>query len=67
MKNYWDFLSDDLKIHIYAIRLQTYIKIFLKKIHNKKLMQYLEMKAIRESINDPWWDYFDPIYYYRLV
>lgn len=67
MKSYWNYLPDELKFHIYVIRLQIYVRKFLKKLYKKKFIQYLEMKAIREGINDPWWDYYDPIYGHSLV
>ena len=72
MKSHWDKIPSDIQEHILIIRLQKEIKKFLiqkrlKIEKRREFMDYLEMKALREGIMDPWWDYIDPIYGHLLT
>ena len=72
MKSHWDKIPEEIQEHIFIIRLQKQMKKFLikKKLklkEKKELMDYLEIKALREGIMDPWWDYIDPVYGHLLV
>lgn len=71
MNNYWNMLSEDLQYNILALRLKNYLVKFIKKRKKEKkyleFLEYLEMKAHRENLIDPWWDYIDPIYGHQLI
>ena len=72
MENHWDKMPNEIQEHILIIRLQKHVKKFLNNNKNKKkrrneYLEYLEMKAVREGIMDPWFDYIDPIYGHLLV
>ena len=72
MESHWDKIPQEIQEHILIIRLQKQMKKFLirkrLKIQKKReFMDYLEMKALREGIMDPWWDYIDPIYGHLLI